>query len=173
MGGFLLSLRVFSSQILSYWKQIAAVLLVCVLSYGSYDLGATKTSELYETKIKNAGIQAAKEKAEFDNNQTYIIEQYAKWNVDHPVIKEVIKYVTTNSDAKCVIPVGFVRVFDAAASSQQIASGLDSNDTPSRATLSTVAETTVNNFEICNDTRQKFIALQNVIKAYQNSQIDK
>jgi len=168
--GFLLALKTFFTQVLGYWKEIVIVVLVCVLMYGTYDLGVLKTSAKYENDIKKSEVIAAKEKKEFDDNQTYIIEQYAKWNQDHPVIKEVTKYVTSNSDSKCVIPIGFVRVFDAAATSEPVASGPDSNDNPSGLVLSTISEVTVSNFEVCNDTRQKFMALQNVVRAYQKSQ---
>lgn len=63
------------------------------------------------------------------------------------LIKEIPVYVSPAADARCVIPVGFVRFHDAAASEATLpaASG-GSLDAPSGVDLSAVAETIAGNY---------------------------
>lgn len=61
------------------------------------------------------------------------------------LIKEVPTYVTPDADDRCVIPVGFVRLHDAAASGLPVASG-GPVEAPSGVELSTVAGTVATNY---------------------------
>lgn len=63
------------------------------------------------------------------------------------LIKEVPRYVSPASDARCVIPVGFVRLHDAAASASELppASG-GPLDAPSGVDLSAVASVVTENY---------------------------
>lgn len=63
--------------------------------------------------------------------------------------KEVIKYVTKEDDAGCVVPVGFVRGFNAAWSGAPAGSPAESDRGPSGVPLSAVAETEAHNATSC------------------------
>jgi len=75
--------------------------------------------------------------------------------------EEVPVYVTREADDRCIVPVGFVRVYDAAAQAQPLpdTSG-EPNDAPSGVPLSAVADTDVANLQIGHDIRDQLIKLQ-------------
>lgn len=67
------------------------------------------------------------------------------------IIREVPRYVTIESNRRCDVPDGFVRLHDAAASGDApIPYGpRESPDTPSGVEISTVAETVAENYGQC------------------------
>lgn len=81
------------------------------------------------------------------------------------IVKEVVKYVPQSADAAAPINVGFVRVFDAAASGApdpaavSIAPG-EPNDAPSDVKLSEVATVSVFNAGVCAANAEQLRALQ-------------
>lgn len=81
------------------------------------------------------------------------------------IIKEVVKYVPQSADAAAPINVGFVRIFDAAASGApdpaavSIAPG-QPNDAPSDVRLSEVAAVSVFNAGVCAANAEQLKALQ-------------
>lgn len=82
------------------------------------------------------------------------------------ITKEIPKYVTVKADANCTIPVGFVSVWNAAATGGALpdAPG-QSNDAPSGVALSTVADTTAAGFTMCRATAEQLTQLQVWVKA--------
>ena len=79
------------------------------------------------------------------------------------IVKEVPRYVTVEADRACPIPVGFVRLHDAAASGD----GLPADPPAGRAdeassgiALSAVAETVAGNYGTCRRNAEQVIALQ-------------
>lgn len=78
------------------------------------------------------------------------------------IIKEVPTYVTLQADAQCPVPVGFVRLHDAAATNTVPDPGFTGNpDAPAAGiTLSRVASTVAGNYTTCYETREQLIALQ-------------
>lgn len=83
-------------------------------------------------------------------------EQVRIQTVTRTLIKEVPVYVTPAADDRCVVPLGFVRLHDAAASGG--ASGLPRAaggplDAPSGVQLSAVSATVVSNYGVAHDWR--------------------
>ena len=79
---------------------------------------------------------------------------------------QVPVYVTQKADADCSVPVGFVRVLDAAAASVP-ATGDPSgrpNDAPSGLAISAVADSVAANYGLANAARQQLIDLQGWIR---------
>lgn len=65
------------------------------------------------------------------------------------ITQEVKIYVTAKDDAGCVVPVGFVREYNAAWSGAPAGSPADADRGPSGIPLSTVAETDAGNATAC------------------------
>ncbi len=80
---------------------------------------------------------------------------------------EVHVYVTNASDARCVVPVGFVRIHDAAAGG--VPPGPETpgqpDDAPSGVALSAVASTVADNYGAAVENAQQLTALQAWIEA--------
>lgn len=78
------------------------------------------------------------------------------------LIEKVPEYVTVQADAACPVPVGFVRLHDAAAAgvAREFGATGGPDDRPSGVALSAVAETVVANYGTCDDTRNTLLALQ-------------
>ena len=86
------------------------------------------------------------------------------------LIEKVPVHVTPAADRACVVPLGFVRVHDAAAAGDLSAlSGApgQSDDAPSGLALSAVAGAVVANYGTCNTTAQQLSDLQAWLKAEQ------
>lgn len=85
--------------------------------------------------------------------------------ITESLILKVPSYVSQTADAHCTIPIGFVRLHDAAASGLPdipLASG-QSNDSPSNATLSSAASLIASNYGTCNVEIARLRALQSWI----------
>lgn len=78
------------------------------------------------------------------------------------IIKQVPVYVSKESDARCVVPAGFVRLHTAAVLNLPPVAGTASvpNDAPSGIPLSAVAETDADNYEIGHLNAEQLKALQ-------------
>ncbi|QRQ88513.1 hypothetical protein [Cupriavidus oxalaticus] len=82
------------------------------------------------------------------------------------IIKEVPRYVTVQADAACTVPVGFVRLHDAAATGDVLDSDPgDSDAAPSGVALSAVGSTVAANYTVNNETAQQLSALQATLRA--------
>ena len=84
--------------------------------------------------------------------------------VTQTITKEVPVYVTEKSDAACVIPVGFVRIHDAAATSAVPATAAGDNERPSGVALSAVAETVTFNYGASYKIREQLNACRSWIR---------
>lgn len=81
------------------------------------------------------------------------------------IVKQVPVYVTRQADARCTVPVGFVRLHDAAAQGQSLpAAPGGAVDAPSGLALSAVASTVAGNYGICRATAERLSALQDWVK---------
>lgn len=81
------------------------------------------------------------------------------------ITKEIPVYVTPQADASCTVPVGFVRLHDAAAQGQSLpAAPGRAVDAPSGLALSAVAGTVARNYGICRVTAERLTALQDWVK---------
>lgn len=77
------------------------------------------------------------------------------------IIKQVPVYVTQESDDRCIVPRGFVRVHDSAAKGTELPATTGSAaQTPSGVALSAVAGTVAGNYGICHETAERLRSLQ-------------
>lgn len=84
------------------------------------------------------------------------------------IVKEVPVYVTPQADRVCPVPVGFVRLHDAAAENRPLAGPAGDPDAPAAGiALSTVANTIAGNYTSCHAIREQLIGLQDVVRKRQ------
>jgi hypothetical protein len=86
------------------------------------------------------------------------------------LIEKVPVYVTPAADARCIVPLGFVREHDAAASGELSAVSQapgQSDDAASGLALSAVAATVVGNYGTCRGTAEQLSDLEAWVKAEQ------
>jgi hypothetical protein len=72
-------------------------------------------------------------------------------------------YVTAHDDAACTVPLGFVRLHDAAATLSDPAGAADAR--PSGLALSAVAGTVADNYTTCHATAAQLTALRDWVRA--------
>lgn len=82
------------------------------------------------------------------------------------ILKEVPVYVTRQADDRCPVPVGFVRLHDAAAENRVPDSGNTGDpDAPAPGVaLSTVAVTVAGNYAACHEIREQLTSLQDWVR---------
>lgn len=76
------------------------------------------------------------------------------------IVKEVPVYVTVESDERCTVPRGFVRVHDAAASGEAPGAPARSDGEAAGVALSRVADTVAENYTECRVWREQVIGWQ-------------
>lgn len=82
------------------------------------------------------------------------------------LIQKVPVYVTAQADAQCTLPLGFVRLHDAAAASATLPDSAGAADArPSGIALSAAALTVVDNYTTCHATAENLTALQAWVRA--------
>lgn len=80
------------------------------------------------------------------------------------ITKEIPVYVTAEADSRCAVPVGFVRLHDAAAQNRP-ADPAGNPDAPAEGlALSAVAETVAGNYAACHENAEQVIALQDYVR---------
>ena len=99
----------------------------------------------------------------------HIVVQYVdRVQVVHDIgatlTKEIPVYVTAHADARCVVPVGFARVHDAAAAGVLPGAPGAADAQPSSLALSAVAGTVVDNYTTCHTTAAQLTALQDWVR---------
>lgn len=83
----------------------------------------------------------------------------------HAIAQEIPTHVTPAADTRCPVPVGFVRVHDAAAQGVPLAGAAGDPDAPAPSlALSTVAGTVAGNYATCHEVREQLIALQDWLR---------
>jgi len=81
------------------------------------------------------------------------------------IIKEIPRYVPAQADAACIVPVGFVRLHDAAATGTLLdPSAGDADAAPSGLALSAVASTVAGNYTACGANVEQLSALQQILR---------
>ncbi len=81
------------------------------------------------------------------------------------IIKEIPRYVTAQADAACTVPVGFVRLHDAAATGALFdphPGGIDAS--PSGLALSAVASTVTGNYTTSHANAEQLSELQQLLR---------
>jgi hypothetical protein len=83
------------------------------------------------------------------------------------ITREVPRYVTVQADAQCSVPLGFVRLHDAAAAGRlpQLPGPAEQpNDAPSGVAISAVAATVADNYGACHSEIGRLIDLQDWLR---------
>ncbi|MBU9606046.1 hypothetical protein [Burkholderia multivorans] len=76
------------------------------------------------------------------------------------IVKEVPVYVDREADRACVVPLGFVRVHDAAAANVPVGHPASTDAAAAGVALSAVAATVADNYTSCHENAEQLIALQ-------------
>jgi hypothetical protein len=95
-------------------------------------------------------------------------EEAAKIRVVYRALREKVpEYVSPEADRRCDVPVGYVRMYNAAVAGVPAAPDdpAQPNDAPSGVALSTVAATDIDNLETCQGGRRQLINLQDLLRA--------
>lgn len=158
---------------LAGWKGYVAVLLIG-LSIGAAGTWKVRDWKAAESALKasRAETRAAVVVAERTQEAAVITEDVGR-EVDaaraetrivyRTIIERIPVHVTPEIDRDYPVPVGFVRVHDAAAagSAPALPDGAGQPDNaPSGVALSAVADTVVGNYAVCNDDRARLIGWQ-------------
>lgn len=156
-----------------YAKLAAAGLLLAVLAGGGfwlYHAGAASVQARWDAQ-QRADAMAAQ--VQVDKSQ--LVSQMV---VDHyidrvkvvmaqgaVITKEIPVYVTPQADARCTVPVGFVRLHDAAVQGGTLPAAPGAAvDAPSGLALSAVAGTVAGNYGLCRATAERLSALQEWVR---------
>ena len=124
------------------------------------DANARDLADMTQARI-DALVEAGMARADVQVVTRYVdrveyIQQAAKI-----ITREVPVYVTQKADAACTVPVGFVRIHDAAATGTAPPAAARDPDAPAAGvTLSGIAGTVADNYAICHAIRAQLIGLQ-------------
>lgn len=160
------------SMALPGWAKYATAAALCAAIWGhGYIRGAGRVEQRLEAQHATemaallGRVQAAAKIADRVVYQ-YIDRYHVVRERGATITREVTKYVTAKSDAGCPIPVGFVRLHDAAAGNHELlpATAIGADDPATGVTLSGVAVTVGENYTACNGLREQLIALQDWAK---------
>jgi hypothetical protein len=149
---------------------LAVLLAACLLVLVGYVKGASdEQASQRETDAKQMR-QAFEQGQAFGTVRDVVVKQYVDRvqvvkEAAKTIIKEVPVYVSKESDAHCAVPVGFVRLHDAAAAAAANVPPVASpagvpNDARSGIALSTVAGTVADNYESAHLNAEQLKALQ-------------
>jgi phosphoribosylformylglycinamidine (FGAM) synthase-like enzyme len=153
----------------------AGVALVAVLALGAVwvhrghelasakALAASQAQAIAQMKADEVR-QAAQTKISDAAEQKQIVIQHDIQVQTRTIVKEVPTYVTPEADARCILPVGFVRLYNAAALGSDPATvpapaGL-ADGAPSGIACSEVAADLADNFGIARSTAAQLTGLQ-------------
>lgn len=139
-----------------FWGAIGVALLL----FAGYRFGVGHEQAAQAKRVALAQAKVKKTEGKAQEITTVIYrdveaKQAAARIVYRDIIKEVPRYVTVEADAKCVVPVGFVRLHDAAAAGRLpgVAGSPGELDRPSGVALSDVSRVVVDNYHTANDWR--------------------
>jgi hypothetical protein len=147
-----------------------AQLIACVLFIlGVYLSGGISNEASWREKVAEMELAVAKKEAESSEATTKVVTKYVETvkivkEKGDVIIKEVPKYITKESDAKCVIPNAFVVLHDSASKNEIPDTARLADERASATKLSTVTETVVGNYSICHQNAEQLKALQTWIK---------
>jgi hypothetical protein len=136
------------------------------------DLKAKDATALKAAQAHVAAVTAAQTKATVDVMAAYAPTVAATAAQFQTLSQEVPTYVTPKNDSACAIPVGAVRLLDAAASglpAVSLAPG-GADDAPSGVALSTLVGADVSNDEAAVENAEQLAALQAWVRAQQAAQ---
>lgn len=154
---------------------LAFILAVVALYWTGYRKGSEAVQARWDLAVANQTAATAKGAAKAAEVTTVEVVKY----VDRikvvreraqAIAKETPRYVPASADAACVVPVGFVRLHDAAARSEDAGTPGSHDDEPAGIALSAVAATVTDNYGTCHLIREQLIGLQGWIRAQCDAQ---
>lgn len=146
--------------------QVGSLLLIV---FGTFMEGAISNQEAWLVKVADLKVKVAQVETKSAEKTTEIVTKYVtkvqvvkeKGDV---IIKEVPKYITKESDAKCALPNSFVMLHDSASKNEVPDSTRVADETTSGVKLSTATGTVVGNYSICHQNSEQLKALQEWVK---------
>ncbi|MGH8076838.1 MAG: hypothetical protein ACREPE_05870 [Lysobacter sp.] len=152
---------------------ILMLLLICAI--GGYVVVQNARVNSAEKRAHRAEGKSSRLQAELDESRLnvrvvtrYVDRVRVVRERSASLTKEIPVYVTALADARCNVPVGFVRVHDAAAQNLPLDRPTGDPDAPAAGvTLSAVADTVARNYGACFETREQVIGLQEYVRGLQ------
>jgi hypothetical protein len=143
-----------------------------VLLIGVYFMGAVKNEAHWLAKVEEMKQEIAKKEEQSKEVTTQVVTKYVDRvkivkEISDVQIQTIPTLISKDSDDKCVVPVGFGVLHDAAAKNEVPDTSGTTNDTASGIKLSEVAETVVENYGICTQNSEQLKSLQEWIRAQQ------
>jgi hypothetical protein len=147
-------------------KVVALVLiLICTFYAGKRVNDNQWLTKVHELEQK---VVVADEKSKVINTvvETKVVEKVKVVKQNVYVNKEIIKEVAGKQlDAKCSLPESTIMLVNSASQNEVARSPTSADGTASAVKASTVLDTVVENYGICNETREKLISWQDWYKA--------
>ncbi len=135
----------------------AGLALLCLADARGHARGVVAERGRWEARLRADQAQAAKvaevQAVAGATVGAAVAERQAEIRIlRQTLIREVPRYVTVEADARCAVPVGFVRLHDAAAAGVPTVADTAGQpaDAPSGLALSAVAETVADNYGACH-----------------------
>lgn len=147
---------------------IRAVLIVLV-AFSFFAEGINASDARWEQKVAEQNVKIAQLETKAAEITNKVVADTAEKvenvkTVTKEIVKKVPVYITKEVDRNCDVPNSFVRLHDAAVNVQVPGAASVSDGDTSDVKLSTIAETVVENYGTCNETREKLIGLQDWVK---------
>lgn len=142
---------------------LAFILAVPFIDHSAYQRGKHDEQMAQEGRNAVAYVQAQEKtaKASTASSQVGVKVEAATAKervVTQTLVREVVRYVPASADAQCVVPVGFVRLHDQAATgvlSDPANAAGQSADAPSGVALSAVGGTVAENYGACREDAER------------------
>lgn len=174
----------FVLPLLTNVKVVAAVIVIVTTSFFSYKMASnikqieiekiTKEYETYKANNEKEKAEIVARNKELESKSSEVTVEVVTKYVDRiktvkekgeEIVREVPIYITKESDAKCSIPLGFVRAHDSAARGEKVSEAAGaSNERATDLKLSEATETITGNYGTCNQIAQQLRSLQEWIR---------
>jgi hypothetical protein len=147
-----------------------AQLIACVLFIlGVYLSGGISNEASWREKVAAMELEVAKKEVASAEATTKVVTKYIETvkivkEKGDVIIKEVPKYITKESDAKCTLPNSYIVLHDSASKNEVPDPARVADETASGVKLSTATETVVGNYSICHQNAEQLKALQEWVK---------
>lgn len=146
---------------------LIAAIIAAFFVYGSvrYDDGVSDTKAASKLQVAKTDIISGKVTAQVETK--YIDRVQIIHDKGDTIIKKVPIYVTKQDDTKCIINVGFVRLWNNANGMQVPDPTSFINETPSDVVLTDIATQHAKEAELTHQTEEQLISLQDWIRQQQ------
>jgi hypothetical protein len=170
--GIIASIILSAIPVIGNYKLPIQLVATLLLVLGVYFEGSISTRKEWEAKVEEAKLEVAKKEVVSAEVTTKIVTKYVEKikvvkEKGDVIIKEVPKYITKESDAKCDIPNAFIVLHDSASRNEVPDASRLADERTSKTKLSTVAETVVGNYSVCHENFEQLRSLQEWIREQQ------